>query len=277
MLPIVLKMEKSIDRNINDLSTIPVWGQRSQNSTPLGQITQEIEVRWEDELVRRFNGKRAMKAQCDASQGILPGELQTAVKEKIDNISLPDGYSIRWDGTVGSASEAQSALFLYLPLAVGLMLIIIIGLFNNLKQPIIIFLIVPFAFVGIVFGFITTGQTLSFIGIIGALGLIGMMIKNSVVLLDEINIGIRSGKTALISTIDASVSRMRPVMLASLTTILGMFPLLWDVMFNSLAITILFGLLVGSLITLLFVPVMYTVFYRVDVKELKTKRISNKL
>lgn len=275
-LPVVLKTDKPVDQDISKLSTIPVWGQYSQVSTPLGQLTENIKLGWEHERVCRYNGKRAMKAQCDVVPGFLPTELQAMIKADIDAIPLPEGYDRRWDGTVGSSSEAQSALFLYLPLAVGLMLIIIIGLFNNLKQATIIFLIVPFALIGIVAGFLITGKTLTFIGIIGALGLIGMMIKNSVVLLDEINIGIRKGKTPYQSTVDASVSRMRPVMMASLTTILGMLPLVWDVMFNSLAITIMFGLLVGSLITLLVVPVMYTVFYGINTKPLKQKSENQK-
>ncbi len=271
MLPVILKMDEPVDLDISQLATIPVWGQRSKSSTPLGQLTEKIEMSWEYERICRYNGKRAMKAQCDNTPEVLAPELQAMIKADIDAIVLPDGYSKRWDGTVGSSADAQNALFLYLPLAVGLMLIIIIGLFNNLRQPAIIFLIVPFAFIGIVLGFITTGQTLTFVGIIGALGLIGMMIKNSVVLLDEINIGIREGKTSYQSTIDASVSRMRPVMMASLTTILGMLPLVWDVMFNSLAITIMFGLLIGSLITLFVVPVMYATFYKLDTKVLKQK------
>ncbi len=271
ILPIMLKTTEPVDNNVSELATIPVWGQYSTASTPLGQITNRMELTWENERVNRYNGERAMKAQCDVAPGILPDELYQELKDEIEAIPLPDGYTRRWDGTVASAEEAQSALFLYLPLALGLMIIIIIGLFNNLKQPAIIFLIVPFAFVGVVIGFLITGMTLTFIGIIGALGLIGMMIKNSVVLLDEINIGIREGKTAIESTIDASVSRMRPVMMASLTTILGMFPLVWDVMFNSLAITIMFGLLIGSLITLLVVPVMYAVFYNLNTKTLRQK------
>jgi multidrug efflux pump subunit AcrB len=275
-LPIVLKLDQSIDANIDDLASIPVWGQYSESSVPLGQIQDDLTLSWENELVNRYNGKRAMKAQCDAVPGVLANELQAILIEDIEAIKLPDGYTLRWDGTVGSASEAQGSLFKFLPLALGLMLIIIIGLFNNFRQPAIIFLIVPFAFVGIVFGFVTTGQTLSFVGIIGALGLIGMMIKNSVVLLDELNINIREGKSPLQATIAASVSRMRPVMMASLTTILGMVPLLWDVMFNSLAITIMFGLLFGSLITLFVVPVMYAVFYKIDVKPLRIKKISKK-
>jgi multidrug efflux pump subunit AcrB len=128
-------------------------------------------------------------------------------------------------------------------------------------------MIVPFAFIGIVLGFTLTGKVLNFIGIIGALGLIGMMIKNSVVLLDEINMELRNGKNKLEATVDSTVSRMRPVILASFTTILGMMPLLWDVMFQSMAITIMFGLLVGTLITLYVVPVLYTVLYRVNTNQ----------
>jgi multidrug efflux pump subunit AcrB len=125
--------------------------------------------------------------------------------------------------------------------------------------------------VGVVLGLVSTGTFLTFAGIIGALGLIGMMIKNAVVLLDEINQNLRLGKTGLTSTIDAALSRLRPVMMASLTTILGMTPLINDAMFSSTAIVIMFGLAVGSVITLLVVPVLYTVLYKIDGSELKKK------
>ena len=268
MRPIVLKTSNNVAQNMEDLLNIPVWGQRSQKSSPLAQIVDTLGLEWENAQVHRLNGKRAIKAQCDASPGYTDLEVQNLLREKIEAIELPHGYEMNWEGSTAQSGEANAALFKFLPLALGLMLIIIIGLFNNLKQPIIIFSLVPFAFVGIVFGFVVTGGTLSFVGIIGALGLIGMMIKNSVVLLDEINLGIKEGKTALAATIDAALSRLRPVMMASLTTILGMMPLLADPMFNSMAITIMFGLLVGSVITLLVVPVMYALLFRVNVKEL---------
>lgn len=269
-LPVVLKLEKPVEEEVKKMSTIPVWGKTSFKSVPLNQITNKIKLQWEEEQVHRYNGKRAMKAQCDVIDGVLPSELQAELKDQINAIPIPDGYSRRWDGTVGSSSEARSALFKFLPLALVVMFIIIISLFNNIKQPVIIFLIVPFAFIGIIIGFLLTDQSFTFIGIIGALGLIGMMIKNSVVLLDEINIGIKEGKPALESTIDASISRMRPVMMASVTTILGMFPLLWDIMFVSLAITIMFGLIFGSLITLYVVPTLYATFYGLNTRTLKT-------
>ncbi len=268
-VPIILKTSKNVSENMETLMNIPVWGQRSASSTPLAQIIDTVQISWENQLVTRINGTRAIKAQCDAAKGYTAQQVQDKFSEAIEAIELPHGYKMRWEGATARSSDANSALFSFLPLAVGLMAIIIIGLFNNLKQPVVIFMVVPFAFVGVVLGLILTGVPLTFAGIIGALGLIGMMIKNAVVLLDEVNRNLRGGKSRLNSTIDAALSRLRPVMMASLTTILGMIPLITDPMFNSTAIVIMFGLLIGSIITLVVVPVLYTVLYRVDVSELK--------
>ncbi len=273
-LPIVLKLDNQINKNVNQINSIPVWGQRP-SSVPMGQVIEDIELGWEDMQINRYNGQRAIRAQCDPASGYLTDQVQAILQPQIEAIVLPDGYALEWKGTVADSAESQRNLFKFLPLAVGLMLLIIIGLFNNFKQPVIIFAIVPFALIGIVLGFVTTGANLTFVGIIGALGLIGMMIKNSVVLLDEINIELREGKSKIDAIVNSTVSRMRPVFMASATTVLGMLPLVTDVMFQSLAITIIFGLLVGTLITLFVVPVMYAVLYRVDTRSLKEKRVSN--
>ncbi len=269
-IPVILKTSDNVAENMDGLLSIPVWGQQSRSSVPLAQIVDTVRLDWKNQQIHRLNGIRSIKAQCDPADGYSSMEAFSHVKDKIEAIDLPEGYSLEWEGEISAQGEANKALFTYLPLAIGLMLIIVIGLFNNLRQPIIIFSIVPFALIGIVIGFLLTGESLSFVGIIGALGLIGMMIKNSVVLLDEINHGIKDGKTALSSTIEAAVSRLRPVMMASMTTILGMLPLLFDAMFKSMAITIMFGLLFGTVITLLVVPVLYTVLFKVKTKELVT-------
>ncbi len=269
MLPIVLRTDTNLGENLEQLMNVPVWGQYSRASVPLSQIADTLKATWDYELINRLDNQRSIKVQCDAVKGHTAAEVQAKFQEKVEAIELPDGYELKWEGATAKSGEANQALFMFLPLAVGLMAIIIIGLFNNLKQPIIIFLIVPFAFIGIVLGLVTTGVFLTFAGIIGALGLIGMMIKNAVVLLDEINQNIRAGKDRLTATIDSALSRLRPVMMASLTTILGMAPLLGDSMFNSTAVVIMFGLAVGSIITLVVVPVLYTVLYRVDGRNLK--------
>ena len=264
MRPIVLRTRTNLGDNVEKLMNIPVWGQYSTKSVPLSQIADTLRVDWDYELVNRQDNERSIKAQCDAADGYTAAEVQAKFQAKVEAIDLPDGYQLKWDGATASSEEANSSLFMFLPLAIGLMAIIIIGLFNNLRQPLIIFMVVPYAFVGIVLGLVSTNTFLTFAGIIGALGLIGMMIKNAVVLLDEINHNIREGKDRLKATIDAALSRLRPVMMASLTTILGMAPLITDSMFNSTAIVIMFGLAVGSVITLVVVPVLYTVLYRVD-------------
>jgi multidrug efflux pump subunit AcrB len=269
MIPVVLKTDQDIAKNMEGLLSIPVWGQQSRFSVPLNQIADTIALKWEDELVNRFNGKRAIKVQANVIDGVTAAQGEGKIKAQIDALDLPDGYTLRWCGVTSKSADANEALFMFFPLAVGLMLIIIIALFNNLKQTLIIFIVVPFAFMGISLGFNVVPINFGFTGVIGSLGLIGMMIKNSVVLLDEVNLGLKKGKSQLKATIDAAISRMRPVMMASLTTILGMLPLITDPMFNGMAVTIMFGLFVGSVVTLMVVPVLYAVFFKVDVSELK--------
>jgi multidrug efflux pump subunit AcrB len=273
-LPIKLKLNESISENVEKLTSLPIWGMYSQSSVPLGQVAQDIKIKWENDEVYRYDGERAIRAQCDPVQGVLTSDVEAKLKLEIDQIELPHGYTMEWKGSSESSSEAQSNLLMFLPLALGLMLMIVLALFNNLKQSLIIFIIFPFALVGIVIGFITTGATLTFIGIIGSLGLIGMMIKNAIVLIDEINQNLKSGKTQLKSIIMATISRLRPVVMASATTILGMIPLLFDVMYQSLAIVIVFGLLFGTVITLLVIPVIYAIMFKVDISPiLKTREL----
>ena len=273
-LPIKLKLNEQIGNNVDKITSLPVWGMYNKGSVPLGQLVDGIEIKWEDDEIHRYDGQRAIKAQCEPIQGYLTTDVEAKLKPAINAIELPNGYSIEWKGSGESSSEAMTNLLKFLPLALGLMLVIVIALFNNLKQSLLIFIIFPFAFIGIVVGFLTTGKTLNFVGIIGALGLIGMMIKNSIVLLDEINHNLNDGKTQLKSIIMATVSRFKPVVLASVTTMLGMVPLLFDVMFQSLAITIIFGLLFGTLITLVVIPVMYATIFKVDISPImKTKKL----
>ena len=267
-LLVQLKLKKPVGEEIAKVDNIPVWGQQNQNSVPLAKVTEPVEIRWEEDEVFRYNGQRAIRAQCDPIPGVLTSSLEAKLKPGIDAIELPLGYTIDWKGTGEDEQKSQTNLFRNLPLALGLMLIIVIALFNNLKQALIIFIILPFVLIGIVVGFVSTGGVFNFIGIIGALGLIGMMTKNSIVLLDEINLNIKSGQPRHQAILSAAVSRMLPVLLASVTTMLGMFPLLFDVMFKSMAITIIFGLLLGTVITLFVVPVLYAVLFRVDTSAL---------
>lgn len=235
-------------------------------STPLTQATRGVKLEWEDPVVWRYDGQRAIKARCNNVIDCTAESVRQRLMPAIDTISLPDGYTSQWLGEHKASSEAMRYLFKNVPWAIVMMIIILIALFKDFKKPAIIFLCLPLAAIGIVFGMLISGKEFGFVAIVGALGLIGMMIKNGVVLLDEISLQISEGKERLQALLDSSSSRFRPVMMASLTTILGMIPLLTDDLFGSLAVTIMGGLLVGTVITLVFIPVLYAMFYPIEKK-----------
>ncbi len=233
-------------------------------TTPLNQAVKGINIKWDEPIVIRYNGVRAMRAQCEPISGYTAESARSAIAPAIEAIDLPDGYSYSWEGEYQASKQSTRYLFGNFPLAIVAMIAILIMLFKDYKKPIIIFSCVPLLLVGVVFGILLSGKSFGFVAIVGVLGLIGMMIKNGVVLMDEIEIQRSEGKSAMQAVIDSSSSRFRPVMMASLTTILGMIPLIGDELFGSLAVTIMAGLFVGTTITLLFIPVLYSLFFKID-------------
>ncbi|MCA1745421.1 MAG: efflux RND transporter permease subunit, partial [Bacteroidales bacterium] len=193
-MPIMIKVDGELSQKPEVIESLPVWGNYSGFSVPLGQIIDTVAMNHESYLVKRYNGQRAIKAQCDPARGFTAPLVLSKFKSEIEEIPLPDGYKLEWHGELKNSNTANQALMENLPLALLLMIIITIALFNNFKQPVIVFMIFPLAFVGIIVGFLVTRLNFGFLAIVGALGLIGMMIKNTVVLLDQINIEIKSGK-----------------------------------------------------------------------------------
>ena len=189
-----------------------------------------------------------------------------AIADKIENMELPAGYGYVWEGEKGASDETMTYLFKQVPLGVILMITILILLFGDYKKPLIIICGIPLLAVGVVGAMLLTGKTFTFCAIVGALGLIGMMMKNCTVLMDEISAQIASGTDPAKALISSSESRLRPVMMASLTTILGMIPLLSDAMFGSMAATIMGGLLFSTLATLIIVPILYALFFKIKVE-----------
>lgn len=232
-------------------------------STPLQQISKGIDIRWEDPVVPRYNGQRSQRVQCSPAPGIETEKARLTIADKIEQIRLPDGYSLVWQGEKIASDQSMKYLFKNFPLAIILMIAILIMLFKDYRKPIIIFCCLPMIFVGVVGVMLLTGKVFNFVAIVGTLGLIGMLIKNGIVLMDEITLQINAGIEPATALIDSSQSRLRPVMMASLTTILGMIPLLSDAMFGSLAAAIMGGLLCSTLITLLFIPILYALFFKI--------------
>lgn len=241
------------------LEDLPVWNGR--NSVPLAQVTDSIGIGWEWPLVKTYNRRLSMAAQCDVQPGHTMKEVHGEIRDEIERIGLPAGYSFFWDSQYKDQKEAMEALIKYFPLAIVFLVLILVALFGNFRQPSIIFFILPLSVIGVVVGMLVTGFQFGFFCIAGWLGLLGMIIKNVIVLLDEVNIQRRAGVAPGEAIVEATVSRTRPVLMAAITTIFGSIPLLFDVVFGGMAATIVFGLSFATLLTLFVTPALYAVFY----------------
>jgi multidrug efflux pump subunit AcrB len=265
---------RDIDKNtINELitgttSTEDVLASSLQ-TIPLSQATDGIDVKWENPWVLRRNGERAMKAQCSVRSGTGVENAREAIADKIENIKLPEGYSMRWAGERSLSVDSTYYLFIYYPLSVVIMIAILIMLFKDYKKPLILLLCLPLLSIGLVFGILISGKTFGFVAVVGTLGLVGMLIKSGIVLMDEISFQILSGVEPYQALLNSASVRFRPVMLASLTTVLGMVPLLDDSLFGPAAVVIIGGLLVSTLIILLLIPLLYSVFFGIKTKTNK--------
>ncbi len=262
LIPIVSRLPDSERLNITHVKDISVWSQLLNKSIPIGQLVTTFKTVWQDAIIRRRNRMPTLTVSCNPDT-IPAGTLFSQLAPKILAVNLPDGYHIEWGGEYESSYDAQVALFGKIPMTVILMVLIIILMFNTVRQPLIIWLCVPLALIGVVAGLLITNKAFEFMALLGFLSLTGMLIKNAVVLLEQIDLEMKIQSNPMQAVIDASMSRARPVVLAALTTVLGMAPLLFDAFFSSMAVTIMFGLSFATVLTLVIVPVLYVMFFKI--------------
>ena len=263
LIPIVLRHQDDERQTAaTSLETLQVLPALSTKAVPLSQVTKDIDVLWEDPIVWRWDRRRAITVQC-SPDGVSADVLRNNVLADFEAIALPPGYTLEWDGEYDSKQESMSGLIPGIIPGVTIMVFIIVVLFNAFRPPLIIFLVIPFALIGITAGLLGTGTPFGFMALLGAMSLSGMMIKNAVVLLDQINLEQAAGKTPYHAVIDAAICRLRPVANAAATTIFGMAPLLQDTFWVSMAVTIMFGLAFGTVLTMVVVPLLYAIFFRV--------------
>ncbi len=292
MVMLNLQVRNEDGSRIKNLNEIPVWsmmnvhlsneelqsalsGSKAMSelqdkvfrAVPLGTVIDDLRLDWDEDLVLRLNGQRVIEAECDPNPDnpyATPAKAVSSIQDEIEAIPLPDGYTMRWVGEGEVQGEAIGNLMKFVPITVFLILAILLLLFNDWRKVILILLCFPFVFCGITPSLLLSGQPMTFMAIIGMLGLIGMMVKNAIVLVDEIGRLQTEEKAApYTAVVEATVSRVRPVLMASLTTIVGMIPLVGDPMYSSMAITIMGGLTVGTIITLVLLPLFYTALFRI--------------
>ncbi|MGP8304699.1 efflux RND transporter permease subunit VmeI [Vibrio sp. YIC-376] len=269
LMPIVARLPEDERIDIRNIEGMKIWSPAKNEFIPLQQVTMGYDMRWEDPIIVRKNRKRILTVMADPD--ILGEEtastLQKRLQPQIEAIEMPSGYSLEWGGEYESSGDAQASLFTTMPMGYLFMFLITVFLFNSIKEPLIVWLTVPLALIGVTTGLLALNTPFGFMALLGFLSLSGMVLKNGIVLLDQIELEMKSGKEPYVAVVDAAVSRVRPVCMAAITTILGLIPLLPDIFFKPMAVTIMFGLGFATVLTLIVVPVLYRLFHKVAVPK----------
>ncbi|WP_018981969.1 efflux RND transporter permease subunit [Salinimonas chungwhensis] len=260
-VPVVIRPPAGERRSMSWLEDRLIYSDAEQTFIPVRQVVKDFEVHSENGIIHRRNRVRTLTVQAEPVGDLTAATARATVVKQIESMALPPGYALEWGGEYESSREAQAGLATKLPISFLSMILITILLFNALRQAALIWIIVPMSVCGVTAGLLLTGLPFSFTALLGLLSLSGMLIKNAIVLVDEADIRRTTADNLHDAITGASLSRLRPVMLAVLTTVLGMLPLLWDAFFASMAVTIMAGLTFASLLTLVAVPVLYSLFF----------------
>ncbi len=263
-VPVLLKSGADYRPDAGSLGDFPVWN--GERSAPLSQVTERIETVWEYPQVRTYNRQLSMAAMCGVKPGHTMSEVHGEIRGEIERMELPAGYSFFWDSQYKDQGEGVQALAKFFPLAFIMLIVILVAMYGNFREPLIILCVLPLSLIGVAGGLLITGFDFGFFPIAGWLGLLGMMIRNMIVLMDEIKVQRREGTPAYEALIEATVARTRPVLMAA-AAIFAMVPLLFDVAFKGMAATIIFGLTFATVLTLLVAPALYAIFYRIKAKK----------
>jgi len=267
LIPILLRATPEDRVEPGELLQRLIWSPATRSYVPLAQVADGIEATTEESMIRRYGRERTIAVRAEPRDGENTNVAFERIRPLLEDIELPTGYSLEWGGDHEQSSDAQQALASTLAVPYLAMVLVTVLLFAKVRQPLMIWLVVPMALCGVTLGLLITGQPFGFMALLGLLSLTGMLIKNAVVLVDEIDRQIADEVPRLTAIVEASASRLRPVMMAAGTTVLGMVPLLFDPFFANMAVTIMGGLGFATLLTLLAVPCLYLLFMRVKPEE----------
>ncbi|MEO1151359.1 MAG: efflux RND transporter permease subunit [Pseudomonadota bacterium] len=277
LIPIISRAPENERANPWDMASLQILTPSSPKPIPMAQVIDDVHTVWRDGKILRKNRVLTINAQCDPALGELADDLFSRLRPQIEAISLPDGYTLKWEGEFGSSSEAQGNLASTIPLGLLAMILVVVVLFNALRQPLVIWAVVPLAIVGVTFGLVLTNTPFEFMGILGLLSLSGLLIQNSLVLVDSTDELIAEGMPRFDALVEAAANRLRPVTMGAFTTVLGVIPLYFDAFFRSMTVVIAFGLSFATLITLLVTPAIYALLFGIKKNEVQAYVPTEKL
>ena len=262
-LPILAGVEPGERYRMDRLKSFPIWAPTANATVPLGAVIASLDTRFEDNLIMRRDRSRVLTAATDTVLGSNADAMLRRVRPLIEAIPLPVGYSIDWGGEQELSNESLDSMKVAFAPALVLMFTVMVFLFNGLRQPLIIFASLPLILIGVVAGLAIARMSVSFLAIVGLLSLVGMLAKNSIVLLDQVSVDFAAGRDRYEAIVEDGVGRLRPVSMSAITTVLGMIPLIPDLMFGPMAVTIMAGLTVSTVLTLIVIPVLTAMVYHV--------------
>ncbi len=266
LLPIMARAPESERGSAATLYNAQVISPLSGQAVPAAQLVDGFRTEWRDGILKREDRIWQIKVQCDPMGDELASTLLGRLRPQIEALPLPDGYELSWGGEYGNSSESQRDLASTIPLGFLAMVLVVVVLFRRIRQPLLIWLVVPLSLIGVVVGLLATGLPLDFMGILGLLSLSGLLIKNAIVLVDQMDLETKTEAGRGAALLHAAGSRVRPVMMGTLTTVLGVFPLFFDAFFQSMAVVLVFGLSFATLLTLIVVPTLYACFFRIHIE-----------
>ena len=263
-MPILLKDADRDSMNLNDIKTLPVYSAKGR-SVKVEQVIDDFSLDYEYSVVKRYNRQRYMMMQCEPKRGANTMAAFSQLWQEVQQeVQVPEGYKLQYFGEQSEQDKGNKAIAANIPLMFGLIYLTLLFLFPKYyRKPVLIMCMLPLIFIGVVLGLLVFGKSLDFFAMLGLLGLIGMNIKNAIVLVDEIGLQLDSGLSPVNAVIEATKTRIVPVTMASGTTILGMLPLLGDAMFAGMAATIMGGLFVSTILTIFVLPVTYCIFFKI--------------
>jgi multidrug efflux pump subunit AcrB len=267
LIPILLRSTKDERADGADSANIQIWTESSKSFVPIGQVVKKIQIEFENNLVGRRNRVKTIEVLCDPKLGELASPIFNQVRPQVEALPLPPGYKIEWGGEYEDSLRGQKGVAKSIPFGALAMFFLTVFLFMDLRQAFVIWFCIPLAIIGVAYGLFFTGSSFGFMCLLGILSLSGMIIKNCIILIEEFDHQIAKGKDPFLAVLDSSITRVRPVCLTAFGTAFGLIPLLTDVFFKDMAITIIGGLCVATLLTLFVVPIMYCLVFRIPFNQ----------
>lgn len=267
LIPIIFRSNEETKDDINRLETINIYSQTSGKNIPLSQVA-TIETLFEEAKIIRRDRLKTLTIGAEIEEGYNALLVFETIKPWLDDFSknFELGYYYEFGGEYEASGKANDSIVVNLPIAFMSILLLMVAQFNSIKKPLIILTSIPLGIIGVSYGLYFTNSYFGFMTLLGIISLSGIVINNAIVLLERIKIEeIENGFSAYEAIIEASISRLRPIVLTTLTTILGLVPLWYSggIMWEPMAISIIFGLFVSTILTLIFTPVLYAIFYRI--------------